>query len=313
MTCHSRWMSAGFGLYVRTVIYSLDRDRVVGGGPLTRPDGTSSADAVGHTETARGSRDRSRLRGAPARGQNGPGFRHTGQVTGIGWRGISGGTSRRSTRLTDHPPDTRTVPAYGARRHAAGPHERGADVTDSTATATSDSSDGTGRLGESLTITRQPHRASPTTCRSLDGTIRAADIGKIKTDDDEPGPGGLRPRVREHRLVSQRGHLHRRRQGDPGVPRLPDRAAGREVQLPRGRLPADPRRAADQGAVRRLGARDHLPHVRARERPRASWRASATTPTRWACCWPRSARCRRSTPSRATSPTPTTGTCRSSG
>ena len=40
-------------------------------------------------------------------------------------------------------------------------------------------------------------------------------------------------------------HLHRRRQGHPRVPRLPDRAAGRAVDLPRGRLPADPRRAAD--------------------------------------------------------------------
>ena len=31
-------------------------------------------------------------------------------------------------------------------------------------------------------------------------------------------------------------------------------------------------------------ARDHDPHVRARERQGASWRASATTRTRWGCC-----------------------------
>ena len=78
--------------------------------------------------------------------------------------------------------------------------------------------------------------------------------------------GDLRPRLRQHRLVPLRRDLHRRRQGHPRVPRLPDRAAGGEVQLPRGRLSPDPRRAALQGAVRRLGARDHLPHVRARER-----------------------------------------------
>ena len=99
-----------------------------------------------------------------------------------------------------------------------------------------------------------------------DGTIKAADLGQIKTDDEQPGPGRLRPRLRQHRLVPQLRHLHRRRQGDPRVPRLPHRPAGREVELPRGRLPAQPRRAAHQGRVRRVGARDHLPHVRARER-----------------------------------------------
>ena len=36
--------------------------------------------------------------------------------------------------------------------------------------------------------------------------------------------------------------------GHPALPRLPDRAAGREVHLPRGRLPADLRRAADARA-----------------------------------------------------------------
>ena len=99
-----------------------------------------------------------------------------------------------------------------------------------------------------------------------DGTIKAADLGQIKADDDAARPRRLRPRLRQHRLVPQRRHLHRRRQGDPRVPRLPDRAARREVQLPRGRLPAGARHAADQGRVRRVGARDHLPHVRARER-----------------------------------------------
>ena len=54
--------------------------------------------------------------------------------------------------------------------------------------------------------------------------------------------------------------------GHPRVPRLPDRAAGGAVDLPRGRLPADPRRAAHPGAARRVDARDHDPHVRARER-----------------------------------------------
>ncbi|CAA9415920.1 MAG: Citrate synthase (si), partial [uncultured Nocardioides sp.] len=79
-------------------------------------------------------------------------------------------------------------------------------------------------------------------------------------------PRDVRPRLRQHRVVPQLGHLHRRRGGDPGVPRLPHRAARGEVELPRGRLPAHPRRPAQQGGVRRVGARDHLSHVRARER-----------------------------------------------
>ena len=96
--------------------------------------------------------------------------------------------------------------------------------------------------------------------------------------------------------------------GHPRVPRLPDRAARREVDLPRGRLPAGPRRAAHPGAARRVDARDHDPHVRARERQGVHAAASATTRTRWGCCSARSARCRRSTPTPTRSRTPTTAT-----
>ena len=46
----------------------------------------------------------------------------------------------------------------------------------------------------------------------------------------------------------------------------PDRAARGAVDLPRGGLPADPRRAAHAGAARRVGARGDDPHLRARER-----------------------------------------------
>ena len=112
---------------------------------------------------------------------------------------------------------------------------------------------------------RQPHRPA---VRHPDH--RQHDRGQGPgTDPSHRGrarPGHLRPRLRQHRLVPLGRHLHRRRQGHPRVPRLPDRAARGEVELPRGRLPPDQRRAADQGAVRLLGARDHLPHVRARER-----------------------------------------------
>ena len=60
----------------------------------------------------------------------------------------------------------------------------------------------------------------------VDGAVHATELGKIKGSDGEG-------------LVSyDRDHLHRRRRGDPSLPRLPDRAGGRAGGLPRDRLPA---------------------------------------------------------------------------
>ena len=56
----------------------------------------------------------------------------------------------------------------------------------------------------------------------------------------------LRPGLPVHRVVQVDHHLHRRRQGRAAVPRLPDRAAGREVRLPRDLLPAAVRRPAER-------------------------------------------------------------------
>ena len=111
---------------------------------------------------------------------------------------------------------------------------------------------------------RQPHRQAvrdPDRGRHDPGDRAAEDQDarrRLRPDDVRPGLHG-------HGVVPLGDHLHRRRQGDPRVPRLPDRAAGREVELPRGRLPARPRRAADAAAARRVDAPDHDPHVRARE------------------------------------------------
>ena len=49
-------------------------------------------------------------------------------------------------------------------------------------------------------------------------------------------------------LHQERHHLHRRRRRHPALPRLPDRAARREVDFHRGQLSADLRRAADQAS-----------------------------------------------------------------
>ena len=74
----------------------------------------------------------------------------------------------------------------------------------------------------------------------------------------------LRPGLHLDRLLRELDHLHRRRGGRAALPRLPDRAAGREVALPRGRLPAALRRVADRGPARGLREPRHQPHHAAR-------------------------------------------------
>src|SRR5690625_1184075 len=67
-------------------------------------------------------------------------------------------------------------------------------------------------------------------------------------------------RFHEHRERQVLDHLHRRRRGGPALPRLPDRAARGEVQLPRGQLPADPWGAAHQGAAGELRGAGRAAH-----------------------------------------------------
>ena len=104
--------------------------------------------------------------------------------------------------------------------------------------------------------------------------------------------------------------------GDKGilrVPGLPDRGAGREVDVPRGRLAPPEGRAADGRRAEGVHAPRHDPHVPPREHRRSSWRASGTTRTRWGCCSRRSARSRRSTRTPSRSSTRSRATTTSSG
>ena len=82
----------------------------------------------------------------------------------------------------------------------------------------------------------------------------------------------LRPGLPVDRVVRVDHHLHRRRQGRAAVPRLPDRAAGRELRLPRDLLPAAVRRAAERRAEERLR--------QARDQPHDGQRADAVLPAR---------------------------------
>ena len=70
----------------------------------------------------------------------------------------------------------------------------------------------------------------------------------------------LRPGVPLDRVVQLDDHLHRRRQGRAALPRLPDRAAGDAVRLPRDLLPAAQRRAAERGGEGVVLASRHPSH-----------------------------------------------------
>ncbi len=97
-----------------------------------------------------------------------------------------------------------------------------------------------------------------------DGTVRAMDLRQIKVDPGRIRHDGLRPGLHQHGRVPLGDHLHRRRCRDARTPRLLDRAALRALHLPRGRLPADLRRAAHRAAARPLDLRHHPPHLRPR-------------------------------------------------
>ena len=128
-----------------------------------------------------------------------------------------------------------------------------------------------------------------------DGTVKAMDFRQMKVSEDDFGLMTYDPAFTN--TASCRSSVCYI-DGEAGVLEYrgyPIEQLLREVDLPRGRLPAHLRRAAHPGAARRVDLRDHPPHLRPREHQEASWRASATTPTRWGCCSPPSARCRPST------------------
>ena len=82
-------------------------------------------------------------------------------------------------------------------------------------------------------------------------------------------PHDLRPGVHEHGVVQVGDHVHRRRQGDPRIPGLPDRGAGREVDVPRGRVAPPEGRAADGRRAEGVHEPRHDAHVPPRERQEA--------------------------------------------
>ena len=119
-----------------------------------------------------------------------------------------------------------------------------------------------------------------------DGTIRAMDLRQIKVSRGRLRADDLRPGVHEHRdlpLARSPTSTATRASCDyRGYPieQLAEKSDYLEVAylLVYGELPTS-------AQLDELDARDHDPHDAAREHQEASWRASATTRTRWGCCW----------------------------
>ncbi len=119
---------------------------------------------------------------------------------------------------------------------------------------------------ETLTIVDNRNGAEYT-LPIVDGAIRATDLRQV-TGPDGAGLMSFDPGLPEHRVVPERDHVHRRRRGDPPLPRLPDRAGRRAGGLPRDLVPAARGRASDRGSARALGRRRPDPHLRPHEHQR---------------------------------------------
>ena len=266
MTCHSRWMSAGLGLYVRTVVAFFVR--------WARPRCSRPGVVLRLlTNTAR------RPVWCPVRVCTGS------QLTGVTTRQESRPARiRRGVARASKRDRVGAVTAHGHRLAGrTGPHDDQPPLTHLLHRSRRDRRTGALR-------TTQPPSPSATTGPAqeydvpiTDGTIRAADLGQIRVDEDEPGlavydPGFVNTascRSAVTFIDGEKGILEYR--GYP-IEQLAEKSTFLEVAylLIHGELPTKAR-------VRRLGARDHLPHVRARERQDLHARASATTRTRWAC------------------------------
>ena len=136
----------------------------------------------------------------------------------------------------------------------------------STQTQTSGAGDGVAQEGrETLTVTDN-RTGENYEIEIKDGTVRAMDLRQIKVDEDDFGLMTYDPAFTNTASCRSSITYIDGDAGHPRVPRLSDRAAGGALDVPRGRLPARQRRAADPGRARRVDARDHHPHVRARER-----------------------------------------------
>ena len=126
---------------------------------------------------------------------------------------------------------------------------------------------------------------------------RAIDIRKLR---DETGLITLDPGYGNTGSCRERDHLHRRREGHPALPRLPDRGARREEHVPRGRLAADHGELPTRQQLDEFTHVDHAPHDAARGLPALLRRAAEGRAPDGRRARRRSARSPPSTPTRST-------------
>ncbi len=126
-----------------------------------------------------------------------------------------------------------------------------------------DDNGGVAVAGDSLTVT--DNRTGQTyEVPIVDGTVKAMDFRQMKASDDDFGLMTYDPAFTN--TASCRSSITYI-DGDKGILEhrgIPIEQLCEKLELPRGRLPAGPRRAADQGRARLLGLRDHPPHLRPR-------------------------------------------------
>ena len=94
-----------------------------------------------------------------------------------------------------------------------------------------------------------------------DGTIRATELRKIKTDDDDFGLMTYDPAYMAPRRVARRSRSSTASRGILEYRGYPIEQLAEKSTLPRGRLPADPRRAADAASSSTTGTHEITIHT----------------------------------------------------
>ena len=159
---------------------------------------------------------------------------------GAGLAAAVGGVlaSRRSVLSPERTPRSRRMTRASPSRQAAGIHpcEEVSALMPDTVTITDN------RTGQTYEVPVE------------EGAIRASALRQIKVDEEDFGLLSYDPAFMNTASVPERDHVHRRRQGDPPLPRLPDRAARPREHLSRDGVPHALRRAADSGRALRTSS-----------------------------------------------------------
>ena len=179
------------------------------------------------------------------------------------------------------------------------------------------SQDGSGaataeRTAETLTVTDN-RTGESYELEVTDGTVRALDLRQIKVSEDDFGLMTYDPAFTN--TASCRSAITYI-DGDAGILAAPraTRSSSSASTRATSRSPTCWSSASFRPPPSSSAGSSTSPTTPSSTRTSStSWRRSATTPTRWGCCSPASARCRPSTPTRSRSTIPRSATWRRSG